>query len=446
MHQICPLEYRYGSDKLRRIFSRRNYIDKMILVEKTILKHLAREGIIPSKCSEIDIDIEVNPAEIDSMEKEIGHDTASLAILLSKKLGSCGKYVHLGVTSNDVIDTAWALVLREAINYLVEELEKLIILLAEKAREYRDLLMIGRTHGQHALPITFGFKLANYVYELIRSLDRLTSCRDRVVKCKVSGAVGTLAAWNDKGIVLQRNICRELGLEPYLITTQIAPRDGFAELASVLAILGSQLDRFALEVRELVRPEIDELIVNTPAISSSTMPHKKNPVKAERVSGLARILRGLTISGLENIVLMHERDLSNSSCERILIPHMFLVVDQMLRDTLDIVEKLVPVKENMLKNIELLDRTVLSECIVVKLVTIADMDRVEAYRLVSSLVERSLREKRGFREILFESRVSELLSRDVLEKCLDPWSYLGSYSVLIDRVLEEVYSRTGVKI
>ncbi|OYT38303.1 MAG: adenylosuccinate lyase [Desulfurococcales archaeon ex4484_58] len=445
MNQICPLEYRYSSNELRSILSRKNLLNKMVIIEKTLLKTLARHRLIPMEClEEIDrVDVEIKPEEITVLEERYGHEVMALTKVLADKLGVCGRYVHLGFTSNDVIDTSWALIIRESLELLMDKLVVLINKLTQLTRKYRDLIMIGRTHGQHALPVTLGFKFANYLYELTRSYERLRHVYNNIVKCKVSGAVGTLAAWRDKGLDIQESICRELGLEPYLITTQIAPRDGYAELLSILGIIGSQLDRLALEIRELARPEINELVVEPPMISSSTMPHKKNPVRAERVSGLARVLRGFVVSGLENIVLMHERDLSNSSFERIVLPHSLLILDQILEDTLWILDHLKVNTEAIMGNIELSKKTFASECIMVKLVTEKNMDRFEAHRLLSKLVDETLGSNKSFREVLLDSVVSKLLSIEEIDECLDPGNYLGSYNKIIDRVLGYVEKTIG---
>jgi len=434
---VCPLSYRYGSGEMRNLLSRENLLNKMVYVEKAVMRSLEEAGFAPRGCSE-----EVEKAgarvaveDVDRMERETGHDTASLAILLAEHSGICGRYVHLGVTSNDVIDTAWALVLREALDLLLDRLAKVIAKIASLAREYRDLVCIGRTHGQHALPITLGFKFANYAYELARSYERIVEARKRLVRCKISGAVGTMAAWGEKGLIVQRTACRELGLEPHPITTQIAPRAGYAELVANLSILASQLDRLALEIRELARPEIGEVVIAPKMIGSSTMPHKNNPVVAERISGLSRILRGLAVSALENIVTMHERDLSNSSCERLLLPHTLLVADQMLIDTEKVLGSIRINREAIKRNLELLRGVIASECLMVKLVLRSGMPRHEAHRALSLLVRRSLDERRDFLEVFRESDLSSKLDSSDAYECFNYENYLGSYRELIDRAL-----------
>ncbi|MEM2527784.1 MAG: adenylosuccinate lyase, partial [Ignisphaera sp.] len=353
---MCVLEWRYGSEEMRNLFKSDNIVKRFLEVEKALIVSLAKAGIAPercidtiSRCSE-----EVSAEDVYVKERELGHDIASLAYILGERCGECGRYVHLGATSYDIVDTAWALVIGDALSIVLARLKHIIEKIVDMSIKYADVVMVGRTHGQHALPITFGFKLANYAYEFSRSYERLCECRKRVVRGKMGGAVGTMAAWGDKGLVVERYAMEYLGLDPHTISTQVAPRDGFAELVANLAILASQLDRFALEVRELSRPEIGEVYEAVKRIGSSTMPHKRNPVIAERISGLAKVLRGFVSVALENIPLMHERDLTNSSSERILLPHTFLVIDQMLMD-MERLLTILSIDENaMKKNLMLL--------------------------------------------------------------------------------------------
>jgi len=325
-------------------------------------------------------------------------------------------------------------------------LKIVIELLIDYSTKYRDVLMIGRTHGQHALPITLGFKLANYVYEFTRSYDRICSMESRVIRGKMSGGVGSMAGWMGRGLDIERVFMNEIGLKPHLITTQVSPRDSFAEIIVNLAILASQLDRFALEIRELSRPEIGEVVVKTSAgsIGSSTMPHKRNPVLAERICGLARLIRGFTVPALENIVLMHERDLCNSSVERVMIPHVFLILDQMLEDTLMILRNIEFNTERMRENISLTRNIIASECIMIKLVVKSNIARHVAHRLLSELVDKALSENRDFREVVSESNISELLSQSDINDCFDYNKYLGNINELIERAIE--YSREILKV
>lgn len=440
---VCPLDWRYGSEEMRRLFRVGELVRRYIDVEVAIMAGLEEAGLAPRGCAEALLECSrgLGASEVYAMEAVLGHDIASLAYILGERCGECGRYVHLGATSYDVVDTAWALVLRDALAMLRRKLARVVEELSRLAVEHRDTLMVGRTHGQHALPITLGFKLANYVYELSRSYERLCELERRLVRSKISGAVGTMAGWLGRGLTVERVASERLGLEPHAITTQVAPRDGFAELVADLAILASQLDRFALEVRELSRTEIGEVYESEPRVGSSAMPHKRNPVTAERISGLARIARSLCVAALENVPLMHERDLTNSSSERMLVPHALLVVDQMLEDTLRLLRVMAVDREAMLRNLGLTRGAIMTEALVVRLVG-KGLPRHVAHRTLMEVVRStgpgtSLEEAVARHELL-----SRYLSPEELREALDPSRYLGSYSELIDRALE--YSRKAL--
>ncbi len=436
MSDVCPLEYRYGSREMRELLSRESVLRRMAEVEAALMRGLAEAGMAPEECvDELRRCVEgLRVEDVEGFERVLRHETAALAKALGVRCGECGKYVHLGLTSSDVIDTAWALIIRDALGIIKSRLKSVINELIKLSLRFRNTLMVGRTHGRHALPITLGFKLANHAYELSRSYERICCLESRVVKGKVSGAVGTMAAWGSKGFLIESAVLKWLGLEPHAISTQVAPRDGYAELASAIAILASQLDRLALEVRELVRDEVGELELAEGFSGSSTMPHKRNPVLAERVSGIARLCRGLSVAALENVVLMHERDLSNSSCERVLIPHTLLLIDQALIDTESFLKGLRVNEEAMLRNLSLSRGWVLSECLMIKLVIKAGIPRHEALEVLNELAGKGL----SLKEALASSRLSHMLSMDDVKECMNPRNYLGMYSELIDRAVKYV--------
>lgn len=446
--EVCPLEWRYGSPEMRGLLSREGLLRRMLEVEAALARGLAAAGIIPEEAAaEVErAAARVRLERVEELEAKLGHDIMALAVALAEESGGAGRYVHLGATSYDIVDTAWALVLRDALGIVKRKLAEVLKVLAEYCRRYRRLIMVGRTHGQHALPITLGFKLANYAYELARSLERLRDAERRVVRGKMSGAVGTMAAWGDKGLEVERETLRRLGLEPHAISTQVAPRDGFAELLSALAILASQLDRLAIEVRELMRPEIDELAEGTgERVGSSTMPQKRNPVTAERVSGLAKVVRSLVLVGLENIPLWHERDLTNSSSERIAVPHALLVVDEMLGSTLKLLRGLVVKPESMRRNLELTRGAVMAEAVMVELVR-RGLARHEAHAILREVERRASEEGVGFREALLKDpRVARYLSPREVEELLRPERYLGACDDLIDRALRYVEEVLGTE-
>ncbi|MEM0318392.1 MAG: adenylosuccinate lyase [Candidatus Nezhaarchaeales archaeon] len=436
---VCVFDWRYGSREVKNLFTVENIVKTYIKVEVALLKALGSIGLAPSHCfSEIEkCANNIDPMDIYRKEAIIGHDIASLAFILGEKCGECGKYVHLGATSYDIVDTTWALILRDAINILKRKLGGIIEKLLELAKEHAHTYVIGRTHGQHALPVTFGFKFANYAYELARSYERLVELEKRLIRLKMSGSVGTMASWRDRGFLIEDIIGKELGLEPHPITTQVAPRDGFAEFISVLAILASQLDRLALEIRELSRTEISEVYEAVERVGSSAMPHKKNPVIAERISGLAKIARSLVLVALENIVLMHERDLTNSSSERILIPHAVLTLDQMLEDTSKMLSVIKIDKEKARINIDLTKGAVYSELLVTKLVE-KGWARHEAYMKIKEISETIRFKEDLVKAVLQDPKLSKYFSENELLSILNPEYATENVERIIERTLKYV--------
>lgn len=436
---ICPLEFRYGSDEMKKVFSRENIIKKVLGVELALSKALEEVGVVPRgnyerllKCVD-----EVRPEDVDRYERVVGHDVVALLTAVSEVCGESSNYLHYGATSNDVIDTAWSLLMRDAFKVVKKKLIVNIQVLIELTRKFKDLVMVGRTHAQHALPITLGFKLANYVYEFTRSLERIISAESRVIKGKMAGAVGTMAGWRGKGLEVENAVMSELKLHPHLITTQVVPRDGFAEAVSVLAILASQAERLGIEIRELMRPEILELAEGSAGrVGSSTMPHKANPVECEKVSGLARVLRGLLIPALENIPLWHERDLSNSSAERVLIPHSFILIDEILDTLHSVLKGLKVFPENMERNLRVSGGAIMAESLMLRL-TDKGLSRLEAHKLTMELVRRAQSKRTSLlEEAINDVRVLTYLNVAEINEALDYNKYLGNYRELIDRTLK----------
>ncbi|MEM1638747.1 MAG: adenylosuccinate lyase [Desulfurococcaceae archaeon] len=438
-NNVCVFDWRYGSREVRSLFTVENMVRTYIKVEIALLKALGSVGLAPPYCfSEIEeCANKIDRMDIYRREAVMGHDIASLAFILGEKCGECGKYVHLGATSYDIVDTTWALILRDAINILRGKLRGIIEKLLELAKEHVHTYVIGRTHGQHALPITFGFKFANYAYELARSYERLVELEKRLIRLKMSGSVGTMASWGDKGFLIEDIVGKELCLEPHPITTQVALRDGFAELISVLAILASQLDRLALEIRELSRTEISEVYEAVERVGSSAMPHKRNRVIAERISGLAKIARSFVTAALENIALMHERDLTNSSSERILIPHAVLTLDQMLEDTSKMLSVIKIDKDKARINIDLTRGAVYSEILVTKLVE-KGWARHEAYVKIKEISKAVYLREDLVKAILQDPELSKYFSENELLAILSPEYVTKNVEKLIERTLNHV--------
>lgn len=431
---ILPIDTgRYGTAKMREIFEEEARVQKMLDVEAALAWAHAEVGDIPRKDAEKIVAMaslkHVKLGRIKEIEREIKHDVASLVRALAEGCGPSGAYVHLGATSYDIVDTANALQLKDALELIGKKLSNFENILREKALQYKGTVMMGRTHGQHALPITLGFKFAVWMCEISRHIQRLTQCEERVLVGKMSGAVGTQASLGKHAMRIQELVMQRLGIKAAEISTQIVQRDRYAELVCLLGLVTSSLDNFASEIRELQRPEIGELFEPFEAekqVGSSTMPHKRNPETCERVCGLARIVRSLAIPALENVVTWHERDLTQSSAERFIIPEACILVDYMLFLMSNIVANLRVDEERMLRNIELTQGRAMSEAVMMAL-TRKGVDRQEAHELLRKLAIKSELEKRHFKEILLEDKfVSGKLSEKEIDSALNPENYLGT--------------------
>jgi adenylosuccinate lyase len=327
------------------------------------------------------------------------------------------------------VDTANALQLKDAIAIIEKKLAALKGILQKKAAQHKGTVMIGRTHGQHALPITLGFKFAVWGYEVSRHLKRLNDCKTRVLVGKMSGAVGTQASLAEHAARIQELVMKRLDISAAEISTQIVQRDRYAEYACILAMIASSLDNFATEIRELQRPEIGELFESfekKKQVGSSTMPHKRNPETCERICGLARIIRSLSIPALENAVTWHERDLTQSSAERFIFPELCILTDYLLFLMSDVVDNLRVDEKRMLQNIDLTQGRAMSEAVMMAL-TKKGVNRQEAHELLRQLTIKSEVEKRYFREILLSNKlVSSKLSEKEIDAALNPKNYLGT--------------------
>ncbi|RJS84683.1 adenylosuccinate lyase [Candidatus Bathyarchaeota archaeon] len=441
---ILPIDTgRYGTDEMRRIFEEENWIQKLLDVEAALAWAHAKVGNIPKDDAERIMKMAstkyVKVSRIKEIEKEIKHDIMALVRAFSEVCGPSGAYIHLGATSYDIVDTARALQLKEAVNLILEKLETLELLLLRLADRYKETIMVGRTHGQHALPITFGFKLAVWMREISRHIERLNECKKRVVVGKMSGAVGTQAGLGPKALEIQELVMDKLGLKPAEITTQILQRDRHAELICIIAMIGCTLDKIATEIRELQRTEIGEVFEpfrKKKQVGSSAMPHKRNPELCERICGLAKILRSLVIPALENMPTWHERDLTQSSSERFIIPEACILVDYMLHLMIYIVTGMEVDVERMHRNLELTQGLIMSESVMMALVR-KGMGRQEAHELVRKLAIKSRSERIPFRDLLLTNKtVREYLSEEELLTALDPKNYLGTAVEQVERAIK----------
>jgi adenylosuccinate lyase len=374
------------------------------------------------------------PERVAELERETGHDLAAFVDAVQSELGEDGRWLHYGLTSSDVVDSALALQLRDAGELLLEGVVQAQAAVVQRAEEHRLTVCIGRTHGVHAEPTTFGLKLAGWAFELGRGRERLEHALGGVRFGKLSGAVGTYSVTDPE---LERIACDRLGLEPEPVSTQIVPRDRHAELLSALALVASSLDRFATEIRHLARTEVRE--VQEPfgkgQKGSSAMPHKRNPIVAERICGLARVVRAAAQVGLENVALWHERDISHSSAERVVVPDAFLALDYMLDRFRWLVEGLVVLPERMRVNLEASHGLYFSQRVLLALVE-AGLPRDEAYRLVQEHALRAWDESLDFRELVEAD--PRIAGRIDLAATFD----LGAYTRHVDAIFERLHALT----
>jgi len=426
---------RYTRPEMGRIWSERHKIDLWLRVEIAVAEAWAKRGVVPEEAM-----VKIRKATCDlermkEIERETDHDVIAFLRATGETVGDAARFIHLGLTSSDVIDTALALQTVEAIDHLLAGLDRLIEAVGRQAVKHRDTLMIGRTHGIHAEPITFGFKLAVWYDELRRNRARLEAAREDIRVGKISGAVGTHANVPPD---VEEDVCALLGLKPAPVSTQIIQRDRHAHVITTLAILASSLDKFATEIRHLQRTEVGELEepFDPGNMGSSAMPHKRNPHESERISGLARLVRGYAVTALENIALWHERDISNSSAERVIFPDAFILLDYMVALMAEIVEGWVVYPERMRRNLEATHGAIYSQRVLLALVE-AGMDRQEAYRIVQRAGHTAWDTGTHMRDLLLQDEeVRARLTPEQIEAIFDP-SYHTAH-------IDETFRRLGL--
>jgi adenylosuccinate lyase len=423
-----------------RIWTEENKYRCWLQVESAASTVLAEDGIIPADAAEaIATRSSISVDRIREIEAEVKHDviaftTAVAETLKSQGLDSQSRWLHYGLTSNDIVDTAQALQVKEASGHIRRGLVALADVLRRRALEFKHTPTIGRTHGIHAEPTTFGLKLLNWYAEVERNLARFDAAAEDMRVGKLSGAVGTFGHLDPKQ---EERICARLGLKPAPVATQVIQRDRHAAYISTLAIIGSTLDKIAVEVRHLQRTEVREAqeYFSEKQKGSSAMPHKKNPITSEQISGLARVLRGNAQAAFENVALWHERDISHSSVERVIFPDSTILVDYLLARTADLIDRLLVYPERMKKNLESTGGLIFSGQLLLDLAE-AGMLREEAYRFVQSHAMRAWKEDLNFREeVARDPAVTALLSPEKLEKTFDYTRQLGNVDAIFKRVI-----------
>jgi adenylosuccinate lyase len=431
---------RYTRPAMGRIWTEENKYRCWLQVESAASAVLAEDGVIPTDAAEaIATKAGFSVSRIQAIEAEVKHDviaftTAVAETLTAQGLGEQSRWLHYGLTSNDVVDTAQALQVKAASALIREGLVALQAVLKRRALEFKHTPTIGRTHGIHAEPTTFGLKLLNWYAEIGRNLTRFDAAAEDMRVGKLSGAVGTFGHLKPEH---EERICAALGLKPALVATQVIQRDRHAAYISTLALIASTLDKIALEVRHLQRTEVREAqeYFSEKQKGSSAMPHKKNPITSEQISGLARVLRGNAQAAFENVPLWHERDISHSSVERVIFPDSTILVDYLLAKTTDLIDRLLVYPERMKRNLESTGGLIFSGQLLLDLAE-AGMLREDAYRLVQSHAMRAWKEDLLFRdEVERDSAITKLLSPEKLARTFDYMRQLGNVDAIFTRVL-----------
>jgi adenylosuccinate lyase len=422
---------------MARIWSDEGRLARWLDVELAALDGWASLGVVPAEVGAEIRERVVPPTaqRVAELEERTQHDMAAFVDAVGEQLGPVGRWFHYGLTSSDVLDTALSLQIQEAGELVLGGIDSALAAVVRRAEEHCDTLMIGRTHGVHAEPTTFGLKLAVWAFELDRARVRMRAAVEGLRVGKLSGAVGTYAAVDPE---VERVACERLGLEPAPASTQILQRDRHAELLAALALTAASLERFALEIRHLARTEVRE--VEEPfrqgQKGSSAMPHKRNPVVAERICGLARVVRGAAVVGLENVALWHERDISHSSAERVVIPDAFLAVDYMLDRFTWLIDGLVIRPERMRRNLEASHGLFFSQRLLLALVD-GGLERGRAYELVQRAAMRAWEEEQDFAELVrSDSELTSILDSAALDSVFD----LGAYTRHVDVVFERLHA------
>ncbi len=425
---------RYSLPQMQKIWSRESRFQKWLEIEILVCEAQAELGQISQEVlKEIKEKAGFDINRIDEIEKEVRHDVIAFLTNVGENIGEPSRYLHFGLTSSDILDTSLGLILKEAADILIKDWEELAEVLKQGAQRYKRALMVGRTHGMHAEPITFGFKLALFWQEAERNLKRLKEAKQIISYGKISGAVGTYAHLDPH---IEKYVCEKLGLKPAPISSQILQRDRHAQFMTTLAIAGSSLEKFALEVRGLQRTEIGE--VEEPFLKkqkgSSAMPHKKNPVLCERICGLARVLRGNALVSLENIPLWQERDISHSSAERIILADSTILLNYLTQEAVFIFKDLTVNPQRMQENLEKSKGIIFSQRLLLELIK-KGLNREDAYKIIQKDALISEREGKDFRELLLQNReLSNYLTIKEIESCFE----VGYYLEKINKVLERL--------
>ncbi|NOY10932.1 MAG: adenylosuccinate lyase [Archaeoglobi archaeon] len=438
---VHPIDYRYGTDEMKRIWSEESRIKRMIWVEVVLLRVLSEMGYLSREEYEAvrKNARSISPERVREIEAEIRHDVMSLVKAVAEVAGSAGRWVHFGATSNDIIDTAVATQLRDSVKILESKLLRLIEVLADMAVRHRSTICLGRTHGQAALPITYGFRFAVWLSEVMRHLERLEGMKRRLLVGQMSGAVGTQASFGKEGLEIERRVMGYLNLIPAEISAQIIPRDVYCEYVEFLANLSTTLEKIALNVRLWQRSETQEVFERfdvSKQVGSSTMPHKRNPIDSEQICGLARVIRGFVEPQHQSAILWEERDLTNSSAERIILVEATVLADHILTKTIRLMRNLEIDAEKAKENLERQLGINMSEALMIAL-TKRGVSRQEAHEMLRRCAMKAYEQRRPLKDVVLEDeQILNYLRPDEVEELLKPENYLGTALERIDAVVE----------
>jgi adenylosuccinate lyase len=441
-YPVHPIDYRYGTPEMKRIWSENSKIKRMIRVEIALLRALSEMGYFEADISKIKRKtLKINPDDVRKIEDEIKHDIMALVKAISNVLDDdSARWVHFGATSNDIIDTATATQLRDSTKVFESKLRNLIFLLAKKAEEYRDVICLGRTHGQPALPTTYGFRFALWTSEMMRHFQRLQQLKERLLVGQMSGAVGTQAGFGKDGIKIEKRVMELLNLKPSEISSQIIPRDIYNEYIEFLANFSATLEKIATNLRILQRGEVGELSekFEKKQVGSSTMPHKRNPIDSENICGLARIVRGFVEPQHQSSILWEERDLTNSSAERIILAEATVLADHILTKMIKVISNLTLNTSAIERNLTAQKGLNLSEAVMIEL-TKRGVGRQTAHEILRESSLRAYEESKSLLEVLKENKdVLKYITAEELEKILKPENYLGTSMERVDAILKKV--------
>jgi adenylosuccinate lyase len=426
---------RYTLPEMGELWTEKFKYQTWLEVEIAVCEAQAELGYIPSEAVTIIKEkAQFDPQRILEIETEVRHDVIAFLTNVNEYVGDAGRYIHLGMTSSDVLDTALSLQLVASLNLILECTQELIQALRYQAQQHRYTVMVGRSHGIHGEPITFGFKLAGWLAEVERNRQRLIRLRKDIAIGQISGAMGTYANIDPR---IEALTCQKLGLEPDTASTQVISRDRHAEFMQQIALLAASIERFAVEIRNLQRSDVLEVeeFFAPKQKGSSAMPHKRNPIRSERLSGIARIIRGYTIAALENVALWHERDISHSSVERVMFPDTCILIHFMLKEITDLVKNLLVYPENMKRNMNVYGGVIFSQRVLLALVE-KGLNREEAYKIVQECAHKAWNTEQGnFQGLISQdAQVKSVLSPQEIEACFDPQQHLKNLDLIYQRL------------